>query len=199
MIWNVLLLILLIVFLTPMRLDIRCDDRLTVNLCCFGIKKGVGRRKVEKPPKKDEDDESGDEKPQKNKRARSGFLKEAKAGVSFWETKWRAYSKLLKLATRTCCKLRTIELTGSLFCIDVAWTGFMFGLISSVLATLKPRKHVDVTIAPEFVTQKTDLKFFFSAYVWLTGLVCWVIIIGIKFLIDLARFRKIGRGIPGEE
>jgi hypothetical protein len=178
------------------RLDIEYDDQLTVSFRCFGIKKGVGRHKTGKSAKKKEkgDDKSADGKTKKNKRAKvkTHFLEELKAGVSFWGTKWKTYSKLLKMTIRTCCKFKTINLNGHLFCIDMAWTGLVFGLINSSLVTLKPHKCVDVAIMPGFVEQKTSVRFFFSAYVWLAGLMCWIVILGVKFLIDWAHFKKVG-------
>ncbi|MDR2817274.1 MAG: hypothetical protein LBB04_00925 [Oscillospiraceae bacterium] len=201
MVWNILLLMLLLMLLIPVRLDIEYDDRLTVSFRCFGIKKDVGRHKTEKSAEKKMGDKSADEKTKKNKRAevKTRFLEGAKAGVSFWGTRLKAYSKLLRMTIKTCCKLKTIKLTGNLFCIDVALTGLVFGLINSILATLKPRKCVDVTIVPGFVDQKTNVKFFFSAYVWLAGLVCWIVILVVKFLIDLVHFKKVGREKPGKE
>ncbi|GHU85290.1 hypothetical protein FACS1894198_2890 [Clostridia bacterium] len=199
MIWNIIFLALLIILLTPVRLDIGYTDRLTVNIRYFGIKKDMGRSKTKKSSKGKKNDKPAKENVKKNKQAKTRFFKNAKAEIAFWETKWKAYAKTLKMAIRTCCKLRTVRLTGGFFCGDMAWTGLVFGLISSVLATLKPKKCVDIMIVPEFAEQKTNVKFFLSAYVWLVGLLFWGVILGSKFLIDLVRFKKVGHSVPGEE
>ncbi|GHV30638.1 hypothetical protein FACS189481_5100 [Clostridia bacterium] len=200
MIWNIIFLTLLIAFLAPVRLDIEYDDRLAVTFRYFGIKKNMGQGKTKKSSKKKKkDDKPVEENVKKNKRAKIRIFKDAKAGVAFWGTKWGAYAKLLKMAIRTCFKLRAFRLIGGIFCVDVAWTGLMFGLISSVLATLKPKKCVDIMIVPEFAEQKTNVKFFFSAYIWLVGLLFWGIILGSRFLIDLVRFKNVRRETLGEE